>query len=124
MDCKDTKNIIILKNLPSNLIEEAIILVKEKKSVKDLKISDIERDISIKSIREEDFRKLEKIPKDTRSYVIKEAETVLSNYLEDAKVEQLIKTKLEIEKKCSRLKYLNIVLLIASVLSTTICVLH
>ena len=34
MDISNMKNIIILKNLPSNLIEEAIFILKQNKKVK------------------------------------------------------------------------------------------
>ena len=35
MSRENTKNVIILKNLPSNLIAEAILVVKDKKQVAD-----------------------------------------------------------------------------------------
>ena len=36
MDKENIKNIIILKNLPSNLIDEAIMVIKDKKKNKRL----------------------------------------------------------------------------------------
>ena len=40
MNQSNMKNVIILKNLPSNLIDEAIMVVKDKKKVKDINYSD------------------------------------------------------------------------------------
>ena len=33
MSKENTRNVIILKNLPSNLVDEAIIVVKDKKKI-------------------------------------------------------------------------------------------
>lgn len=38
------KNVIILKNLPSNLIDEAIVIVKDKKKIKDINYSEFIKD--------------------------------------------------------------------------------
>ena len=37
------KNVIILKNLPSNLIDEAIVIVKDKKKIKDINYKENEK---------------------------------------------------------------------------------
>lgn len=42
MDVSNMKNIIVLKNLPSNLVEEAIVVLKENKKVKRYQYADSE----------------------------------------------------------------------------------
>ena len=104
MDSQKTKNVIILKNLPSNLIDEAIVVVKDKKKVKDINYSDIiknkeENGIIQGSLKPEELKKIESIKKENRKYVIKEAEVVVSNYikriednLSDRKIDKLKKS--------------------------------
>ena len=75
----NSKNIVILKNLPSNILEEAIIVVKDKKSIVDIdylkKMSFLNYSTIMQgNMKEDDFNKLKKIPKESRTYVIKEAE--------------------------------------------------
>ena len=40
MENGQMKNMVVLKNLPSNLIEEALVIVKSKKNVKTLEYID------------------------------------------------------------------------------------
>ena len=91
------KNVIILKNLPSNLIDEAIVIVKDKKKIKDINYSEFIKDGGEKFsssanrqtsnrviqgyMKEEDLKKLEDTKKEERKYVIKEAVLVVTNYL-------------------------------------------
>ena len=79
MDTQKMKNVIILKNLPSNLIDEAIMVVKDKNKVKDINYSDFikykeENGIIQGSMKPEELKKIESIKKESRKYVIKEAE--------------------------------------------------
>ena len=69
MDKENIKNIIILKNLPSNLIDEAIMVIKDKKKTKDFNYSDLateqeeynEKHKVIQGyMNEEDLKKIEK----------------------------------------------------------------
>lgn len=64
------KNIVLLKNLPSNIIEEAIVIVKNNKDAKRLEYVD-----KINS------KKAEK-DGDRKDYIIKEAEDVIKDYME------------------------------------------
>ena len=101
MNKSNMKNVIILKNLPSNLIDEAIMVVKDKKKVKDINYSDFikykeENGIIQGDMKLEDLRKIENIKKEDRKYVIKEAEVVVTNYirriednLSDRKIDKL-----------------------------------
>lgn len=122
MDSQKTKNVIILKNLPSNLIDEAIVVVKDKKKVKDINYSDIiknkeENGIIQGSLKPEELKKIESIKKENRKYVIKEAEVVVSNYikriednLSDRKIDKL-------KKSYKKSKVLNIFLALTTIVA-------
>jgi len=66
MEKGQMKNIVVLKNLPSNLIEEAFVIVKSKKVARCLE------NLDNKSKANEDFEKKD-------DYIIREAESVLFN---------------------------------------------
>ena len=71
MNNQNTKNVIILKNLPSNLIDEAIIVVKDKKKVKDINYSDLlkykeKNEIVQSSMKQEELKKIENIKRENR----------------------------------------------------------
>lgn len=70
METSKMKNMVILKNLPSNIIEEAIIILKAGKKSK--KLQKIEKNKNTSSdVREERGN----------GYIIKEAEMIVSNYI-------------------------------------------
>ena len=92
MEAGKLKNMVILKNLPSNLIDEAIIVLKPNKKIR--KLERIEKNKSTS---------LEKEKKDNK-YIIKEAEMIVNEYME--KIEN--KKKKEIFNKETNKKYKNI----------------
>ena len=67
MEKSRMKNIVVLKNLPSNLIEEAWVVVKSKKTAKKMECVD-------KKIKKSDENCTDS------SYIVREAESVLSSY--------------------------------------------
>ena len=110
MNKSNMKNVIILKNLPSNLIDEAIMVVKDKKKVKDINYSDF-------------IKYKEEIKKEDRKYVIKEAEVVVTNYirriednLSDRKIDKL-------KKSYKKSKLLNAFLAITTIISISLAIL-
>lgn len=113
MNSENIKSIIILKDLPSNFIDEAIFVVKNKKEAKNLNYQDL---LSNKNkviqgyMNEEDLKKIEKINKEGRSYIIKEAEFVVNGYINklDKSLEE--KKVKNIERKYKRTKILNFIL--------------
>ena len=127
------KNVIILKNLPSNLIDEAIVIVKDKKKIKDINYSEFIKDGGEKFsssvnrqtsnrviqgyMKEEDLKKLEDTKKEERKYVIKEAEIVVSNYLSKIDNKMPEKRIKRLEKSYKRAKKMSIILGIISVIS-------
>ena len=128
MNKSNMKNVIILKNLPSNLIDEAIVVVKDKKKVKDINYSDFikykeENGIIQGDMKLEDLRKIENIKKEDRKYVIKEAEVVVTNYirriednLSDRKIDKL-------KKSYKKSKLLNAFLAITTIISISLAIL-
>ena len=72
MEESKLKNMIVLKNLPSNLIEEAIVILKSNRKVKKLEKIDKEKR------SEEEIRNTNK---NKREFVVKEAEMIISSYI-------------------------------------------
>lgn len=113
MNSENIKSIIILKGLPSNFIDEAIFVMKNKKEAKNLNYQDL---LSNKNkviqgyMNEEDLKKIEKINKEGRSYIVKEAEFVVNGYINklDKSLEE--KKVKNIERKYKRTKILNFIL--------------
>ena len=94
MQEESLKNMVILKNLPSNLVEEAIIVLKSSRNAKKL-------------IKIEEHKKEKKLPQRgiEKDYVVKEAEILVSEYL--SKIEdhnKQLKSRHLSNKKYNRLK--------------------
>lgn len=108
MDIQNMKNMVVLKNLPSNLIEEAFVVLKDNVKVH-------KEELAGNKKRETN----EKTKKD-KDYVIKEAENIVSEYI--SKIERkdfkVSKEKIKLEEKCKRLKYATIFFAMFSLLST------
>ena len=102
MEENKMKNIVVLKNLPSNLVEEAIVVLKGNK----VKLSEPAQ------------KKIDNSTKaNGKEYILKEAEMIISNYIsniEGKKIASPKKTK-GLEKKCKRLQIITIALAIALV---------
>ena len=102
------KNMVVLKNLPSNIVEEAYVVLKPNKNFKQ----------NIEKQENENTR----ISSD---YVVKEAEMVVSNYLSKIEEKKTFKN-LEVEKierKYKKLKNTSVVLagiLILNIIATFI----
>lgn len=91
------KNMVVLKNLPSNIIEEAIIIFKTN-------IKIIQNEKVEKNLKDRENKIINNKKQD--DYILKEAEMLVSNYI--TRIEQKKKEKNEIQKKinhkCKRLK--------------------
>lgn len=70
METSKMKNMVVLKNLPSNLVEEAIVILKSNKKAKKLEKID-KKNKNEKSI---ETRK-------GKDYILKEAEMLVSSYI-------------------------------------------
>lgn len=107
MDIQNMKNMVVLKNLPSNLIEEAFVVLKDNVKVHKEELA---------GNKKEDGNKINVKGKD---YVIKEAEMIVSEYISkiERKEFKTTKEKLKLEEKCKKLKYLSIFLAMFSGMS-------
>lgn len=84
MDMSNMKNIVVLKNLPSNVIEEAIVVIKENKKIKDYQKAEIEKGKIQKNRKNiKDITNKEKNEKIEKEYIVKEAEMVIANYISE-----------------------------------------
>lgn len=100
MNSKIMKNIVVLKDLPSNIIDEAIVILKDNSKIKSLEV------IEKKELVESKYK-----TSDNKEYILKEAEMVISNYISDVKEEKQLKSVnvKALERQCKRLKRLLVV---------------
>ena len=103
MENNKMRNIVVLKNLPSNLVEEAIVVLKGNK-------------IKLPEYAE----KKAEVKTGSKDYILKEAELIISNYVSNLEKNKLGKKKSldGIEKKYKRLKLITIGLFIAFAIVT------
>jgi DNA polymerase III delta prime subunit len=88
------KNIVVLKNLPSNFVEEAFVILKSNKHAKKLQKIENNKKVKVSGCSEK-----------SKDYILKEAEMVVLNYiskLETANDAPCI--KIQDNKKYKRLK--------------------
>lgn len=97
MESSNMKNIVVLKNLPSNIVEEAIIILKETQKVKERELIDKSKKINVSQVQ----------PK-SKEYILKEAEMLVTDYInkmenkkQKNKSENNIKVKYQYLKKYS-----------------------
>lgn len=107
METNSLKNIIVLKSLPSNIVEEAIIILKSNKYAK--KFQTIEKNNTNDQLKTESNKK---------EYIIKEAESILASYI--SKVENsraLEKPSKNLKMKYERLKRYSYIITISLLIS-------
>ena len=101
MDKDNMKNMLVLKDLPSNIVDEAIIILKPNIKLKSLDIIDKNK---------KNDKKISK--SNSKKYIINEAEMLISNYiskLENTKNKN-IKINKKMETKYKRLKTVSVIL--------------
>ena len=78
MNTGSMKNIVILKNLPSNLVEEAIVFLKENQKLRKPELIDID----VKQQKGKTSQKEENInTKDSKDYIVNEAQMLIADYI-------------------------------------------
>lgn len=87
MESSDMKNMVVLKNLPSNMVEEAIIIFKENQRVRE-------------GVSDRLSEKTVEVQPKSKEYIVKEAEMLVTDYI--SKIENKDKS---INIKYKRLKY-------------------
>ena len=104
MEKSQMKNMVVLKNLPSNLVEEAIVIFKTTKSAKEFQYID-----KIENLKNEQNKK------NTKDYMVKEAESVISNYIKSNEKKKSKNDIPKINKKYKKLKIYSVLISIAFV---------
>ena len=94
MDTSQMKNIVVLKNLPSNIVEEAIVVLKPNKRARKLQYVKNNGETKEKS--------------EKSGYIVKEAEMLINKYLEEIESNKKSKKKSNWEKKYNVQKYISI----------------
>ena len=101
--CK-MKNVVVLKNLPSNLIEEAFVVVKSRKVAKSLECIDGKN------------KKFEKDCKDD-GYIVREAESVLASFVSFIERKERKKVDLGLKRRYNMLKIYGVLVTVAFVVA-------
>ena len=109
MESSDMKNMVVLKNLPSNMIEEAIIIFKESQKVKQKELIDKGKKINSVEIKSK-----------SRDYILKEAEMLVTDYINKIENKTKLQSNTNIIEKYKKLKTYSIVSTIILVISLAI----
>lgn len=96
MDLNNIKNIVILKNLPSNIVDEAIVVLKNNELIKNREIVENGQNKKVKN--------------KNKDYIVKEAENVITNYISNIEKQKNKKTLEELENKYKQLKLISMLL--------------
>ena len=109
MDINKMRNIVILKDLPSNLVDEAFVVLKNNQKIKKLEYADNKFD---------NFSCNEGID-NKDEYVVKEAELLISDYINKLENQSLTgeNQKNHIMKKYKRLKIISAFLVVGFIVS-------
>ncbi len=107
MQANSVKNIVILKNLPSNIVEEAIVILKSNKYSKKLQM-----------IEKNNNKELEQKEGNSKEYIVKEAEALLSTYISKIDNNKMIdKPNKTLKEKYKKLKKYSIIVTILFTIS-------
>ena len=120
MNMSDMKNMIVLKNLPSNLVDEAIIILKENKKIHKYEMADAKEENSKEENKERN--KKDNVKQDDKNYIIKEAEMLVQSYtkeLEEKSPKRQYNIK-KIEKKYKNSIKLNFFLGSTTIITATL----
>mgnify|MGYP004640949287 CR=1 FL=1 len=102
--CK-MKNVVVLRNLPSNLIEEAFVVVKSKKIARSLEYIDGKNEIDKKDCKD-------------NGYIVREAESVLTSYVSLMKKKDEKKVDLGVKRRYNMLKIYGVLVTVAFIVVT------
>lgn len=97
MNISNMKNMIVLKNLPSNLIDEAIVILKANKKIKK------------GMYLGEQKNKRENMDEDTEEFIVREAEMIVSDYISDIEMDE-IDFNMKLAKKNKKLRLISCIL--------------
>lgn len=106
------KNMVVLKNFPSNIVEEAIVILKDNKNIRKTQTVDFNKEMGNSSKRKEE-----------KDYLIKEAEMLINEYsykVEEDSAKEEMKIKNNIQKRYRRLKIYSCIISILIILESII----
>lgn len=86
MEASNLKNMVVLKNLPSNIVDEAIIVLKTNKKAK--KLQKIEKN-----------NQVDKEEKRDKDYILKEAEMLVNSYISKVEIKDIKKDNVSQKQK-------------------------
>lgn len=95
MDTEVMKNMVVIKNLPSNMIDEAFIILKPNLKVKKLNTMKLDN---------KDECSVNKNSKKNNNYVIREAELLVSEYISKIEKKDITRNNTSMEKKYKKMK--------------------
>ena len=101
--CK-MKNVVVLRNLPSNLIEEAFVVVKSKKVARSLEHIDGKNE------------NIDRKNKDD-GYIVREAESVLASFVNFMEKKERKKVDLGLKRRYNMLKIYGVLVTVAFVVA-------
>ena len=98
MEDLDSKNMIILKDLPSNIVKEAYVVFKSNKMIK-----------KFQKVNKNNEKKQQE---ESNRYVVKEAEMLVLDYIEKVeKSEEEVITNSKINKKLKKYAYITSIII-------------
>ena len=98
MEDLDSKNMIILKDLPSNIVKEAYVVFKSNKMIK-----------KFQKVNKNNKKKQQE---ESNRYVVKEAEMLVLDYIEKVeKSEEEVITNSKINKKLKKYAYITSIII-------------
>ena len=106
MEASNLKNMVVLKNLPSNIVDEAIIILKNSKKIK--KLEKVENNKTTNKKEKQTTQK---------DYILKEAEMLVNSYV--SKIENKEDKKLadnKMQQKYKKIKKYSIITTIIGVI--------
>ncbi len=110
MIISNMKNIVVLKDLPSNIVDEAIVVLKNTKKIKKLEFA--------KNNNIEEKLKAESKKENSKDYIVKEAEMLVTSYISEIERDNKnISQHKNLQKKYNKIKKLNKALIIIAFIS-------
>lgn len=113
MEASKLKNMVVIRNLPSNIVDEAIIVLKTSKKIKKLQKIEKNRKTSVN----------ESIKKD-KDYILKEAEMLVNDYI--SKIENTDRKDIfnkNLKEKYGKLKKYSIAMTIVGIIEAMLIIL-
>ena len=103
MENNKIKNTIVLRGMASNVVDEAIVILKPHVKIKKTQV--------VNNIREKS---------NSKELILKEAENIVSEYVNRISMKQIENAKIALEKKVRKLQIISIMLFIIFVITVFI----